>query len=120
MLLEQIAAFKSILEKQKAKNPNAEGIAFYEKHVQVLILSYKYMIDGTRALDHNSLLKDQVRFLSRELKRSKDFEDNIKSILTLKANGQLEEMIQLADALVTRNINLYQSINTPIDGLGID
>lgn len=119
LLLDQIALFRDILEKQKAKNPKAEAITFYQRHLEVLMLSYKYMIDAIRFVDENARLKDQIRWYSQDLKRLQDFETSVTTILTLQANGELDKMIEIANSLVLRNIDL-KTPNQSIDGIRTD
>jgi len=96
LLFDQIAGFSSIVQKQKALTPNSEAIAFYEFHLRVLQQCYAFMIDAERELTENTRLKHQIAFTGAEIKKLRFFEDSINNILSLQAQGKLDEIASIA------------------------
>ncbi len=106
LLLTHIAEFQTMLEKHKAHRPDSDAAAFYTKHLEVLYLTYKYMVEGWYSVHDNQLLRHQWQVQSAELKRLQTFHDSVMNIVALKSQDKYTEMLEIAKAITLRNIDL--------------
>ena len=97
LLLDKIAELNGILAKYESKNTSSDQLMFYKNLLRVMRFAYAYMMDTKYIHERNIMLENNVRWLSELNNNLQKQVDEFNTVLRLKCQGRLEEVIDQAE-----------------------
>lgn len=97
LLLDMIAKLSGILAKYDKKNMSSEQLTFYQNMLRIMRLAFAYMMDTKYIHERNIMLENNVRWLSELNNNLQKQLDEFNTVLRLKCQGRLDEVIEQAE-----------------------
>ncbi len=97
LLLDKIVELKGILAKYKTKKTTSDQLTFYTDLLRVMQFAFVFMMDTKYIHERNIMLEDNVRWLSEQNHNLRKQIEEFHTVLRLKCQGRLDEVIEQAE-----------------------